>query len=529
MSFSPLGAFTPTKDLWNRLQRNFNRLEEEKFWPQNIFQREKAFERWPGDIEGRTLLGWVLLSQATGHAPRYLEETLRLWPSELNERGYYGRIYDDGISEQQLSSHGWVLQALAELHRWDPESPAREFALPIINNLFLPTKGAYKKYPIEPSSRESGGSYSGSHLKQVGEWILSTDVGCFTIGMTGLIDATEAFGLRDELSPLIEEMIGRFLEMDLDLIQAQTHATLTACRGVIRWAKLTGRSELMEEIERRYRLYIDLAWTETHANFNWFGRPQWTEPCAVVDSLMVAMELWLHTKDDVLLEQAQLIWFNALGHGQRSNGGFGCDNCPGSDGELDLFYKTDESHWCCTMRGAEGLARMSQFQAIVDGDTLYLPFLLPGDYEWDGLKLSIESEYPHEAKMTLRVVNNESSVKRLKLFIPHWWTEAKSSAGGLDDGWCTVSLHECEDVSLSGVLDSGYREILSSTRQFAEAKGHAQAFVGRVAYHGPLVLATKAGRADEEKDTDELEPIFTNYLSDTMDTERSYRRLILTD
>ena len=88
---SPLGTFSPSGDLWTRLHRNFARLEEEKYWPQNVFQRERAFEKWPGDIEGRTLLSWCMLAQATGREPRYLEETLRRWPSELNERGYFGK------------------------------------------------------------------------------------------------------------------------------------------------------------------------------------------------------------------------------------------------------------------------------------------------------------------------------------------------------------------------------------------------------------------------------------------------------
>lgn len=66
--FLDLGSFIPAAGLWTRLQRNVARLEEEKYYPQNVFQRERRFERWP---------------------------------EEVNERGY-----TDGSSEQQLSSHG---------------------------------------------------------------------------------------------------------------------------------------------------------------------------------------------------------------------------------------------------------------------------------------------------------------------------------------------------------------------------------------------------------------------------------------
>ena len=57
-SFAALGEFRPAGDLWTRLSRNYNRLEEEKYWPENVFQREIAHETWPGDTEGRTMPGF---------------------------------------------------------------------------------------------------------------------------------------------------------------------------------------------------------------------------------------------------------------------------------------------------------------------------------------------------------------------------------------------------------------------------------------------------------------------------------------
>ena len=126
--------------------------------------------------------------------PRYLSDMLNAWADEVNEKGYFGHIYTDGISEQQLSSHGWVLQALSELHRaqktgihWAQGWDAKALAMPSLRT-YSYQQPAYEAYSIEPEERESERVF-GSHLKQIGPWILSTDVGCFTIGMTGLIDA----------------------------------------------------------------------------------------------------------------------------------------------------------------------------------------------------------------------------------------------------------------------------------------------------------------------------------------------------
>lgn len=35
----------------------------------------------------------------------------------------------------------------------------------------------------------------------------------------------------------------------------------------------------------------------------------------------------------------------------------------GGDGEAYLYYRVEEAPGCCTMRGSEGLARMSQADA----------------------------------------------------------------------------------------------------------------------------------------------------------------------
>lgn len=508
--------FLPTADLWTRLNRNYARLEETKYYPHNVFQRDRQHEKWPGDTEGRTLLAWILLARATGRPPRHLAEMLALWPSEVNARGYFGRIYTDGISEQQLSSHGWVLQALAELHRaaragcdWATPHDARALAQPIIDNLFLPTAPAYAAYPIDPAQRESSGSYSGSHQQQIGAWILSTDVGCFTIGMTGLLDAAEAFGRTDRLAPLVEAMIARFLAIDVRAIQAQTHATLTALRGLARWSRITANPGLWSEIAARYRLYTDFAWTESYANFNWFGRPRWTEPCAMVDSLMIAMELWRHTRDDSYLEHAQLVWFNALGHGFRTNGGYGCDTCPGADGETDLGFSTEESHWCCTMRGSEGLHRLTEYQVFHDNDgALVLPFGLPGDYTSAAASLRIASTYPHAATWTF--TNRGATPLTVRLFTPSWIEGLPAT-----DRWLTVSLAPGASHTVSGTLTARERPCLCSTHAVNPAFP-----AGTIRMSGPLILA-RYGATD-----DTWKPIFDDYLRGDMTKPHSAKKLI---
>jgi len=103
--------------------------------------------------------------------------------------------------------------------------------------------------------------------------------------------------------------------------------------------------------------------TETYENFNWFQRPEWTEPCAVIDSYQLTLDLWKQTGKAQYLEDAQLIWYNAISYEQRDNGGFGLSNCPGPH-DHHLETNVYEAHWCCTMRGSEGIAGKGKFRKL---------------------------------------------------------------------------------------------------------------------------------------------------------------------
>ena len=58
-----------------------------------------------------------------------------------------------------------------------------------------------------------------------------------------------------------------------------------------------------------------------------FSLETWTEPCAVVDSLILALELYRITKEDRYRVLARRIWFNGLQFCQRPNGGVGPNTC----------------------------------------------------------------------------------------------------------------------------------------------------------------------------------------------------------
>jgi len=407
-----------------RANLNFDRLETDIYQPEQVLHADTAHS-WPGDWVGRTILGLALISRATRRRPRYLDQILAGLPGCLNEKGYLGPVYPEGVmNEQQLSGHGWLLRGLAEHYLATGDRTSLDMLARMVDGLLSPARGRYEAYPIEPEKRAYTGGYAGSLIEgAVDGWHLSTDIGCAFIMIDAAVQAMELLD-RPDLKDLIEEMVARFLQMDVVAIRAQTHSTLTALRGILRYYELERRPELLDAVARIYGLYKTEAMTENYANYNWFGRPEWTEPCAVVDSFMLAVGLWKHTGEPGYLEDAHHIYFNALGHGQRPNGGFGCDTCVGAGG---VFLETSnyESPWCCTMRGGEGLARVAEYTVFREDEEVWLPFYFDcaADVRFaEGCcALDVSTEYPYQGKVTINVTKSScEEEKTLRFFTPAW-------------------------------------------------------------------------------------------------------------
>ncbi len=409
-------------DLYKRAMRNFDRLEEERYQPQRVFLTEEESLYWPGDTEGRTLLALILLSRATDRKPRYLEQILDKFPQKVNAQGYFGTIHlPEAINEQQLAAHGWVLRALCEHYTWTRESRMVDWIERIINNLAFPTTGFHRRYPIDPLERQHTGSFAGNIVEQIGKWQLSSDIGCDFIFLDGLVHVFEYFP-GQKLATLIEEIIERFIQVDLVGIKAQTHATLTGIRALLRYYAMVQQQYLLEEAEKRFKLYKREGMTENYANYNWFRRGEWTEPCAVIDSFIAAVWLWRFTGKAVYLQDAHHIYYNALCHGQRSNGGFGTDTCLGVTSPF-IEISVYEAYWCCTMRGGEGLSRAIQYQYFLSNDTLYVCFYHSNEavirFGAKRVKLKMHSDYPYHGGVHIQVMESTLDfAPRLNFFKP---------------------------------------------------------------------------------------------------------------
>lgn len=345
-----------------RLEKNFERLGQEPYTMPTLF-RPKDYD-WPGDWEGRALLAFCRLYALTGQKLPAMDDMINQLSDKTNAHGYFGAEYDGSvIDEQQLSGHSWYLRGLMAYYELFQSQQVLNYAHQTVHHLFLPALAQYSTYPTDRSGGD-GGVYG--HIAQTqGHWRLSTDIGCAFIPIDGLAHyyaATE----DEELKAPLEQMIDQFMQLDKRQLKMQTHATLTAARGILKFYEAVGEEKYLQYAIDLFNLYTTYGMTATYENYNWFEREQddiWTEPCAVADSLILALELYRLTQEEKYRVLARRIWFNGLQFCQRVNGGCGPNSCVNAQKPyLKIYYY--EAVQCCTMRYSEGLYWYSKYQDL---------------------------------------------------------------------------------------------------------------------------------------------------------------------
>lgn len=341
-------------ELQDRIALNYRRLSTGDYYSIDEIFAPEDYD-WYGDKEGRALLAFLCHYKISGKAIPCMEQMLAQMNEHLNPQGYFGPIWEQEIQEQQLSGHSWLLRGLCEHYEIFGDDFSLQAVRRITENLYLPIRGRFSSYPIERSLAKEGG-VSGSQIGILDGWILSSDVGCAFMSIDGL---SHAYKITKDprIKALLDEMTAVYLSIDKVALQAQTHCTLTAARGMVRMYQETGDEAYLSGAKAIAKLYFEGGgMTATYQNLNWWGRPDsWTEPCAIVDSLMLAGELYKLTAEDYYRTLAARIYHNGLATAQRDNGGAGTDSGVVEAGTDTLCMGMYEAFFCCTMRLAEGL------------------------------------------------------------------------------------------------------------------------------------------------------------------------------
>lgn len=393
-------------ELSKRIELNFNRLNDNYYDIDNVFCGDDA--EWPGDKEGRALLAFVSHYKISGKKVPCMDLMMDKIPEVTDNKMFFGDKTTDLLFEQQLSGTSWYLRGLCEYYEVFKDERSLEYLNKTFENVYLPTTGKFSGYPIERVENNDGG-VSGHSDEIINDWRLSTDIGCAFMSIDG-ISHYYKITKNPKAKELLDEMSEVFDKIDKVKLEAQTHCTLTAARGFVRMYQETSDDAYLEKAIRIYDLYTQKGMTYTYENFNWFTKGDtWTEPCAIVDSLMLAGMLYKITSENKYRVCASRIFLNGFASLQRPNGGAGTDTCV-SDNTDTLKADMYEAFFCCSMRLAEGLWFINENKDFIyaetngkvekdavgrysDGDIIYAE--IPSEYEKyadepvciDGLKL----------------------------------------------------------------------------------------------------------------------------------------------
>ena len=407
--------------LGHHLTMSSARMECAHYRPSHIWSADK--NGWAGDWEGRAILALVSLAKATGREPAYLDEIMDLIPEKLNARGYIGPIEDNLFNEQQFAGNSWFLRGLIEYTNYTQSDRFVPVIESMVRNLYLPAAPYIDEYPLE--KYEFVGTYSGSIVAKHAHWMLSNDIGCLFISIDGLSHAYEL--LRwPELYDMLQKMIGHYFKSDLLRQTLQTHATLSALRGVLRLCRVQNDCAFLPQAESRFAVYTQYGMTENYENCTKFFDPKWTEPCGVVDSYMCCIELFRLTKDPKYIDLSHRILYNGIFRIHLPNGGFVLDSTSGFSPVETLETRVTnaggplEAYWCCTMRGADGISYVAMNQAYTENNTVYLLGYHRATLQCGSLRITEKTAFPDVGCIQLSVQAPKNCDQTLALFVPSY-------------------------------------------------------------------------------------------------------------
>jgi uncharacterized protein len=369
---------------------------------------------FPGDTIGRFIMSTTLLSRALHQPePESLKKVMAALPSMLNAEGYLGWVLPKNKADETGMSNVQWSNGLTEYYLWTKDKTALQMNQNVFKGIILPVQEAFYYY------------YSPEKKDGKIQWVHCT---ADTAQAFGIIDpATRGYPLfpSEELKAEIDELIRLYRKIDHVKIKAQIHAVLFTSRGILRWYEIHGDPNHLQFAESLYKNYRQLAMTENYENYNWFGKPEWTEGCAIVDSLTVALKLWQLTGKPQYLEDAHLILFNALLANQQGCGGdFGTNNCVGPNDTVLLRHK-QTAPYCCSVWGGKGFARTMQYSQFMKDNgvivTIFGNNTVTARLPDGALTLRQTTAYPYEGGVKFEVISSESQKEReLLVFIPSW-------------------------------------------------------------------------------------------------------------
>ena len=260
----------------------------------------------------------------------------------------------------------------------------------------MPTQTHYASYWAEKKLKNND---SLSQLPK--HWQFSTNNGDIFILLDGLINIY-TINRRAILLPVINQLISAFNDKRANDSTVSLLATLHGIKACTQFTSLTDNKPLLLKISKAYSNIIDSLSTTNHEIF--IKNESATNSALTALTFCCAYELWNATKQIKYLEDAQLIYYNALAFEQRYNGGFGNQSIEGLFLQVNKFESVYEGN----LYGMLALGYLAKNIITLSNQKIFLTTYQTADYIYSfkkqHLSLSVETQYPFNNLINIGVL-----------------------------------------------------------------------------------------------------------------------------
>jgi hypothetical protein len=369
-------------------------LDDENFIYADIERPETVtrMAHWcTGDLTGRMLEALTATNGIDGNRmDEYLSNMFGRIIRQTQKNGLIGRRLDKNgeiIENDVFGGADKLLPALVEYYFAFGDIRALDAAIAIADHIFE-NRNAWMRKKYDPDSK--------------------VDIKCWiTDAFAMLYQATK----DDRYLDFVREAGERIGEIS----GSHTHGFLTTMRGFSKLAFYTEDQSWMALPEKYRKMIIENNWETGSGDISEnFPTSRRNEICSVADWLMLNLWSGFILGDDSAYEKAEHVLWNAMFFGQIVTGGAGHRQLIPRGYGNDEFQ---EAWWCCTESFLLASREVARNVVTRRGDDYRINFLIPGDYEIDGLKFRISTRWPGKVDSII-TVNGLDDDAKLHLRIP---------------------------------------------------------------------------------------------------------------
>jgi DUF1680 family protein len=234
--------------------------------------------------------------------------------------------------------------------------------------------------------------------------------------------------------------------------------------GTVDVAVETGDAELLDAVTRQWhttvarRTYLTGGMGSRHQD-EAFGEDfvlppdrAYSETCAAIGSVMLSWRLLLAHGDPAYADLIERTLFNVIATSPADDGrGFFYTNTlhqrvPGTEPEPDVLVPRAASSlrapWfavsCCPTNLARTYASLTAYLATVDDDGLQIHQYAAASIHTTPFGCEIDTSYPDEGHITVRITETPETPWTLSLRIPHWAAGATLDGQPVQPGWARL-------------------------------------------------------------------------------------------